>query len=169
MPPSDFAPQPVSAPPPAPSGAGTSRVTHEYSAASGLSRYVVTTQRGTYFLWVHKPSLAFYVEFQGETLAAVPSSVFVVFRTQEPQALNDNQLRLRCDGATTAFDGLPGSRVVPAIFHNAHYLTFELPLETFDVLARCSAGEVSVGGVGTRLSLSQLQGLRDLEATFPAR
>ena len=129
--------------------------------------YTVTTQKGTYFLWVQKPSLAFFVEFPGAALDTTPASVFMVFRTQDPQDLDDNRLQLKCDGATTPFDGLPGSKVVPAIFHNAHYLTFELPRETFDVLARCTAGEVSVGGVGTRLSSGQLQGLRDLEATFP--
>lgn len=167
MPPSDFTLQPAPVPRPVPTDSSPSRVTHEYSAAAGRSRYVVTTQKGTYFLWVQKPSLAFFVEFPGATLDTTPASVFMVFRTQDPQDLDDNRLQLKCDGATTPFDGLPASKVVPAIFHNAHYLTFELPRETFDVLARCTAGEVSVGGVGTRLSSGQLQGLRDLEATFP--
>jgi hypothetical protein len=165
MPPSDFALQP--APAPAATDSVPSRVTHEYDSAAGRSRYVVTTQQGTYFLWMQKPSLAFFVEFPGRTLDRTPKSVYMVFRTQDPQDLDDNRLQLKCDGAPTAFDGLPGSKVVPAIFHNVHYLTFELPRETFDVLAHCGSGEVAVGGIGTRLSAAQLQGLRDLEATFP--
>ena len=155
MPPSNFALQPAPAPRPAATDSAPGRVTHEYSATSNRSRYVVTTQKGTYFLWVQKPSLAFFVEFPGESLDTTPASVFMVFRTQDPQDLDDNRLQLKCDGTATPFDGLPGSKVVPAIFHNAHYLTFELPRETFDVLAHCTAGEVSVGGVGARLSADQ--------------
>ena len=168
MPPSDFALQPAPVPLPAVTDSTRNAVVHEYNAGADRSRYVVTTQKATYFQWVQKPSLAYYVEFPGQKLDTTPASVFMVFRTQDPQDLDDNRLQLQCDGTATAFDGLPGSKVVPAIFHNAHYLTFELPRETFDVLAHCTAGEVSVGGVEARLSSNQLQGLRDLKATFPA-
>ena len=167
MPPGDYALQPSPVPVAATGDSGRSLVAHEFSAATGRSRYVVTTQQGTYFLWVQKPSLAFFVDFPGEKLDTIPTSVYMVFRTQDPQDLDDNRLQFMCDGAATAFDGLPASRVVPAIFHNAHYLTYELPRETFTVLAHCATGEVSVGGIGARLSAGQLRGLRDLEATFP--
>jgi hypothetical protein len=164
MPPSNYSVQPA---PKTSPYAEASPVMHEFSAGDNRSRYFVTTQQGSYFLWVHKPSLAFFVEFPGQTLETSPTSVFLVFRTQDPETLNDNRLLLLCDGTARAFDGLPASKVVPAIFHNAHYLTYELPRVTFNVLARCASAEVSVGGVGTQLSSIQIQQLRALEATFP--
>lgn len=166
VPPSNYTAQP------SPRTAGstdsaTSPIRHEFDASTGQSRYVVVIQQGSYFLWIQKPSLAFFYEFAGEVPAAAPQYVYLVFRTQDPTDLNDNKLQLKCDGSAAPFEGLPGSKVVSGIFHNAHYLTYELPRETFHVLAQCSTGEVAVGGVAAGLTNPQLQGLRQLEASYP--
>ena len=167
VPPSNYALQP-SPQVASSSDSAKSAIRHEFDASTGQSRYVVIVKQGSYFLWIQKPSLAFFFEFPGEAPVAPPQFVYLVFRVQDPTDLDDNKLLLKCDGSASPFQGLPGSKVVSGIFHNAHYLTFELPRETFHILAQCSTGEVAVGGVAAGLTNPQLQGLRDLEGSYPS-
>jgi hypothetical protein len=47
-------------------------VRHDYDAASGYSRYSVTTHRGTYTLWIEKPQITFFALTPGHTPGAHP-------------------------------------------------------------------------------------------------
>lgn len=150
-----------------PTGASPSPIVREYDAGEDVTRVSVTTHRGQYFLWAQKPRLTFFFVHAGQAPSALPPAVYLVFRTQTPQAVLDNHLQLTCDGATRMTDGLPTSRVVPGILASSHYLTFEIPLPTYLTLCRCGTAEVQVGGVRAPFSPDQIALLGALARELP--
>ncbi|MFN8647963.1 MAG: hypothetical protein U0104_14425 [Gemmatimonadales bacterium] len=148
-------------------GTTPSPIVREYDAGEDVTRVSVTTHRGQYFLWAQKPRLTFFFVHAGQAPATLPAAVYLVFRTQTPQAVLDNHLQLTCDGATTMADGLPTSRVVPGILASSHYLTFEIPLPTYLALSRCGTAEVQVGGVRAPFGTDQLALLGMLARELP--
>ncbi|MBK9691123.1 MAG: hypothetical protein IPO73_05445 [Gemmatimonadetes bacterium] len=145
----------------------TSPIVREYDPGENVTRVSVTTHRGQYFLWAQKPRLTFFFVHAGQAPTTRPEVMYLVFRTQTPQAVLDNHLQLTCDGATRMADGLPTSRVVPGILASSHYLTFEIPLATYLALGRCGTAEVQVGGVRAPFGADQVALLGLLARELP--
>jgi hypothetical protein len=146
------------------------RIARQYDAATDQTRVSVTTHRGTYFLWVQHPQLTFFYEHPGAASAAhPPASVFLVFRTQNPQLPQNNRLSMVCDGASTELTITPSFWVEPLAFtSNRHYM-YELSLDQLAQVAACHSVTLAVGDVSAPFNGEQLEALRDFAAGVVAR
>jgi hypothetical protein len=137
-----------------------SRTRAERDSATDQTRVSLTTHHGTYFLWVQNPRITFFYVYSGRSLEHAPPSVFLVFRTHEPQVPSTNQLTLNCDQVDEPQAATPTFAFEPRPLVTNRVFTYELPLAIFARFAGCNTAALRVGEITAHFSASQLAELR---------
>ena len=136
------------------------RIRAERDAATDQTRLSLTTHRGMYFLWVEHPRVTFFYVFPGRALEYAPPSVFLVFRTHDPQVPSTNHLTLRCNQVDEPQATVPTFAYEPSMLTTGRAFTYELPLATFAQFAGCNTAALRVGDIVVPFSDRQVAGLR---------
>ena len=144
-------------------------IAREHDAATDQTRVSVTTHRGSYFLWIQHPRLTFFYEYAGAVPAEAPRSVFLVFRTQNPQLPVNNRLSVQCDGANQELAITPSFWIEPSAFTSNRQYMYELSLDQLAQVVACHAVTIAVGDVGAPFNGEQLEALRDFAASVRVR
>jgi hypothetical protein len=135
-------------------------ITKEYDQATDQTRVSVTTHNGTYFLWIQRPRLTFFFVYAG-VLAQMPGSVFLIFRTQDPQLPLNNRLAFVCDGTRQELGITPTFWLEPGAMTTTRHYMYELPLTTFAEFVACGDLSIALGGVNAPFVKDQREALRD--------
>lgn len=144
-------------------------IAREHDAATDQTRISVTTHRGSYFLWIQHPRLTFFYEYQGTAPAEAPGSVFLVFRTQNPQVPASNRLSVACDGTNQDLAITPSFSTEPSAFTSNRLYMYELSLDQLAQVVACRAVTIAVGDVSAPFNAEQMEALRDFAAGVRAR
>jgi hypothetical protein len=150
--------------PPAREGSPSAATLVEHDSTTDQTRVSLTTHRGTYFLWVQRPRLTFFYVYSGIMLQHPPASVFLVFRTHEPQAPATNHLALSCEGVEVPQSVARGFAFEPGLMVTTRAFTYELSLETFAAFVSCDRAALTVGDIAVPFTEGQLLTLRDFAA-----
>jgi hypothetical protein len=137
------------------------RISREYDPVTDQTRVSVTTHRGTHFLWIRRPRLTFFYVYSGAGTTQAPASVFLIFRTQDPQLPSSNRLTLSCNGVRDELAVTPVSWLEPGVMTSSRHYMYQLPLATFATFLTCSQPAISLGDVNAPFADDQLEALRD--------
>jgi len=144
------------------------RIVREYDPATDQTRVSVTTHRGTYFLWIQHPRLTFFYVQAGAAGGQVPASVFLIFRTQDPQSPASNRLALVCDGVREELAAAPVFWLEPGAMTTSRHYMYELPLQRLATFVACGRAAIAVGDVDAPFSQDQLEAVRDFASGLRA-
>jgi len=157
-------PSPASSRPAARAFAHRTRIAREHDAATDQTRVSVTTHRGSYFLWIQHPRLTFFYEYRGAVAAEASRSVFLVFRTQNPQMPANNRLSVACDGTNQELAITPSFWIEPSAFTSNRQYMYELSLDQLGQVVACHNITIAVGDVTAPFNMDQMEALRDFAA-----
>lgn len=143
-------------------------IAREYDTATDQTRVSVTTHEGVYFLWIQRPRLTFFYVHYGATLEHAPASVFLVFRTLDPQLPLHNRLDVECDGVHTELPITPTFWLEPGAMTTSRHYMYELLLAEFAPIVACGSATVAVGQVRAPFNGEQLEALRDFATRLRA-
>lgn len=139
-------------------------ISREYDQTTDQTRVSVTTHKGTYFLWIQRPRLTFFYVYDGTALRSTPGSVFLVFRTQNPQLPLNNRLAFTCDGSRQELDITPTFWLEPGAMTTSRHYMYELSTDRLAELLACNTASIAVGDVSASFANDQLEALRDFAA-----
>jgi hypothetical protein len=131
--------------PPIPSEAA--RVSMDQDTVLGFQRLAVTTHRGAYTGWVQRPQLTFFALMPLRPSPSPLSTIGLVLRTLEPDALLGTTLSLACPAQAATMSVAAQSKVVPTGNTQSHFLTYWLPVERVADFAKCESGVLAVGQI----------------------
>jgi hypothetical protein len=132
-----------------------------FDSSTNQTRVSLNTHKGMYFLWVQHPRVSFFYDYPGITVLETPNSVFMVFRTVDPQMPADNHLTIVCADARYPQDIAPTFWFEPGPVVGANRFTYEIPIDLFAAFVRCEAPAVEVGDIRVHFNQEQTDALRD--------
>jgi hypothetical protein len=147
-------------------GQGAPLVT-ETDSATHQGRVSLTTHRGKYFLWIQHPRVTFFYVYEGAAAAHPPASIYLVFRTHDPQAPSSNRLTLVCDGAEHPQAVEPTFAFEQGPMTSSRVFTYELSLETFATFTMCDHAAVRVGDITATFDADRITQLRAFAGGMP--
>jgi hypothetical protein len=119
--------------------------------------------QGLYFFTIQRPRLTWSVTYPGRTpVAQPPSTVVLVFRTQEPQVALDSRLVIAVAGEQRLEVASTGAYSVQGVQTWSHFMRFPVPTTALAAALATEEVAVSVGGIRVGVKPDQVNALRDL-------